>query len=51
MIQLLHTYGVRGGQLRALRVEDIRWRENRIRFAAGKGGKEDIRVMEMGYFT
>ena len=42
LIQLLHTYGVRGGQLRVLRVEDIRWRENRIRFPAGKGGKEVI---------
>ncbi len=42
IIQLLHTYGVRGGQLRALRLEDIRWRENSIRFAAYKGGKEVI---------
>lgn len=42
MIQLLHSYGVRGGQLRALRVDDIRWRENRIRFPASKGGKEVI---------
>jgi site-specific recombinase XerD len=50
MIQLLHTYGVRGAQVygvrgaqvRALRVEDIRWRENRVRFPACKGGKEVI---------
>jgi site-specific recombinase XerD len=42
MIQLLHTYGVRGAQVRALRVEDIGWRESRIRFAACKGGKEVI---------
>jgi len=40
MIQLLYTYGVRGGQLRALRLEDIRWRESRIRFPACKRGKE-----------
>lgn len=43
MIQLLYTYGVRGSQLRALRVEDIQWRESRIRFPACKRGKE---VME-----
>jgi site-specific recombinase XerD len=42
MIQLLHTYGVRGAQVRVLRVEDIRWRESRIRFQASKGGKEVI---------
>lgn len=42
MIQLLHTYGVRGGQVRALGVEDIRWRENSIRFSACKRGKEVI---------
>ncbi len=39
ILKLLHTYGVRGGQVRALRVEDIDWRQNRIRFAALKGGK------------
>ncbi len=42
MIQLLHNYGARGSQLRALLIEDIRWRENRIRFRACKGGKEVI---------
>lgn len=42
MIQLLRTYGVRGAQVRALRVEDIRWRESRILFAACKGGKEVV---------
>lgn len=42
IIQLLHTYGVRGGQLRALRLDDIQWREDRIRFRAHKGGKEVI---------
>jgi integrase/recombinase XerD len=42
MIQLLHTYGVRGGQVRALRLQDILWREDLIRFAAHKGGKEII---------
>ncbi len=42
IIQLLHTYGVRGGQLRALQLQDIQWRDNRIRFRADKGGKEII---------
>jgi site-specific recombinase XerD len=42
IIQMLHTYGVRSGQVRALRLADIHWRENRIRFPAHKGGKELI---------
>ncbi len=42
IIQLLHSYGVRGGQVRALRLDDIHWRDNRIRFRAHKGGKEVI---------
>jgi len=42
IIQVLHTYGVRSGQVRALRLPDIHWRENRIRFPAHKGGKELI---------
>jgi integrase/recombinase XerD len=40
LILLPHTYGVRGGQLRALRVHDIDWRGARIRFPAAKGGKD-----------
>lgn len=42
IIQVLHTYGVRGGQVRALRLSDICWRENRIRFSPNKRGKEVI---------
>ncbi len=42
ILQLLHTYGVRGGQVRALTIQDIQWRDNRIRFAAHKGGKQLI---------
>jgi len=42
IIQLLNTYGVRGGQVRVLRLEDIQWRQNRIRFPALKGGKEVV---------
>lgn len=40
IILLLHTYGVRGAQIRALRLEDIQWRHSRIRFGSCKGGKE-----------
>ena len=42
MILLLYTYGVRGGQVRALRLEDIQWRQSRIRFPACKGGRQVI---------
>jgi len=42
IILLLHTYGVRGSQVRALRLQDIGWRDNRIRFPATKGGKEVV---------
>ncbi|MHC4183570.1 MAG: site-specific integrase [Planctomycetota bacterium] len=40
IIQLLYTYGIRGGQLRALRLNDIDWRQNQIHFSAMKHGKE-----------
>ena len=40
MVLLLHTYGVRGSQIRALQLEDIQWRHSRIRFRSCKGGKE-----------
>lgn len=40
IVLLLHTYGVRGAQIRALRLEDIQWRHSRIRFRSCKGGKE-----------
>jgi site-specific recombinase XerD len=40
MVQLLYTYGVRGGQLRALRLEDIDWAKNQILFKASKHGKD-----------
>jgi len=42
MILLLYTYGVRGGQVRTLRLEDIQWRQSRIRFPACKGGRQVI---------
>ncbi|MBM3299689.1 MAG: tyrosine-type recombinase/integrase [Deltaproteobacteria bacterium] len=43
IVQLLYTYGVRAGQLRALRLEDIDWIKNQILFKASKHGK-DIRL-------
>lgn len=43
LLQLLYTYGVRGGQVRALRLEDIDWAQNRILFKASKNGK-DVRL-------
>jgi len=42
MILLLYTYGVRGGQVRALRLNDIHWRQSRICFPACKGGRPVI---------
>ncbi|MBU0507092.1 tyrosine-type recombinase/integrase [bacterium] len=40
--QLLYTYGVRGGQVRKLKLEDINWEENKIRFKALKHGKDSM---------
>lgn len=40
MLQILYTYGVRNGQVRALQLKDIDWRENTIFFRASKGGKD-----------
>jgi site-specific recombinase XerD len=42
ILQLLYTYGVRGGQVRALRLEDIRWNDNQILFMAAKNGKDSL---------
>lgn len=38
--QLLYSYGIRGGQVRALRLEDIDWTSDRILFRALKHGKD-----------
>jgi integrase/recombinase XerD len=40
--QLLYTYGVRGGQVRALRHHDINWAHNQILFRASKHGKDSL---------
>ena len=39
IVQLLHTYGVRAGQVSRLRLADIEWSAGQIRFPALKGGK------------
>ena len=40
IIQLLYTYGIRNGQVRALRLEQIDWAHNRILIEATKRGKD-----------
>jgi integrase/recombinase XerD len=40
IVQLLYTYGVRGGQVRTLLLEDIDWAQNQILFKASKHGKD-----------
>jgi site-specific recombinase XerD len=42
ILQLLYTYGVRGGQVRALRMKDVRWADNQILFRASKNGKDTL---------
>jgi integrase len=41
-VLLLYTYGVRGGQVRALSLEDINWAQNQILFKASKNGKDSL---------
>lgn len=40
--QMLYTYGVRGGQIRALRLQDIDWAADQILFKALKHGKDSL---------
>jgi integrase/recombinase XerD len=42
ILKLLYTYGVRGGQVRALCLEDIDWRNDRILFRQLKRGKRSL---------
>ena len=42
IVLLLYTYGVRGGQVRALRLEDIDWAQKQILFKASKHGKDSL---------
>ena len=39
IVQILYTYGVRGCQIRALKLSDINWHKEQIQFPAVKGGK------------
>lgn len=40
--QILYSYGVRGGQIRALCLQDIDWAADRIFFKALKNGKDSL---------
>ena len=42
ILQLLSTYGVRAGQVRALRLDDIHWTNTEILFRATKKGKDAL---------
>jgi len=42
IVLLLYTYGVRGGQVRALKLKDINWAQNQIFFKASKHGKDSL---------
>lgn len=42
IIRLLFEYGVRGGQIRSLKIGDIDWHQEGIHFPALKGGKESV---------
>ena len=42
ILQLLYTYGVRGGQVRHLQLTDIHWSTNQILFKASKCGKDSL---------
>lgn len=42
ILQLLYTYGVRGGQVRHLQLADIHWSKNQILFKASKRGKDSL---------
>ena len=39
IVQILYNYGVRGCQLRALKLSDIDWHKEQIHFPSAKGGK------------
>lgn len=42
ILSMLHSYGVRGGQVCALQLKDIRWAEDEILFRAIKHGKDSL---------
>ena len=41
ILLLLSVYGVRSGEVRRLRLDDIDWRQDRIRFVRSKSGRRD----------
>jgi len=45
IIQILYTYGIRGGQVRALLLDNIDWNQSHIRFAPLKHGKEVLQPL------
>jgi integrase/recombinase XerD len=42
ILTILHAYGVRGGQIRALKLSDIDWDNGQILFRATKNGKDSL---------
>ena len=42
ILLLLTIYGVRSGEARRLRLDDIDWAADRIRFERSKGGRQDV---------
>ena len=42
ILQLLQTYGVRAGQVAALRLDEIEWERNRLTFRAVKEGQDSV---------
>ncbi|MDP6502997.1 MAG: site-specific integrase [Planctomycetota bacterium] len=42
ILEMLYTYGVRGGQVRALCLKDVHWERNQILFRALKHGKNSL---------
>ena len=42
ILEMLHAYGVRGGQVRALRLEDVDWEKDQILYRALKHGKDSL---------
>jgi len=45
-ILLLAIYGIRSGELRRLRLDDIDWRQETIRFQRSESGRRDIYPLE-----
>lgn len=45
ILMMLAVYGTRSGQLRALRLEDLRWKDRQILFPPHKGGKPVLHTL------